>query len=296
MDVSIIIVNYNTKKLLQNCIQSIFEKTVNLSFEVIVIDNASSDGSQEMVINYFPKVVLLASQENMGFGKANNLGVTMSNGNYLFFLNSDTLLLNNAVKIFYDFFESNNNKGFSIAGSVLLDSDLVPVHSSGCFPSQYSVLKEVFCNYVNVGKYFKSIQERLFFDDDDCFEVDYITGANLFIKKNVFNLVGGFDPDFFMYYEDTDIQKRMQKLELKRILINGPKIIHLEGGSNSFPVFSAKRRIMVTNSLYKYFKKHSSKSSFLVFKMSYFILRLPILFDRRIKFKERINYLYSLIN
>lgn len=296
MNVSIIIVNYNTKDLLHNCIKSIYDKTQDLAFEVIVVDNASTDGSQQMILDDFPKVVLVASLENLGFGKANNLGVAKSNGDYLFFLNSDTILLNNAVKIFYDFFESTNNKGFSIAGSVLLNSDLVPVHSSGRFPSRYGILKEVFDKYTKGIKPNISSEERFTFDNDCCFEVDYITGADLFIKKKVFNLVGGFDPDFFMYYEDSDFQKRMQKLGFPRILINGPKIIHLEGGSNTHPVFSAKRTIMITTGMYKYFKKHSSLLGFLVFKISYFTIRLPILFDRRIKFKERINYLYSLIN
>lgn len=296
MDVSIIIVNYNTKELLKKCIKSIYDKTQDLSFEIIVVDNGSVDGSQQMVINDFPKVILIASQENLGFGKANNLGVTMSNGNYIFFLNSDTLLLNNAVKLFYDFFESTHNKGFSMAGSVLLDLDLVPVHSSGCFPSRYGVLKEVFDKYTKGIKPIQSSEERLFFGNDCYFEVDYITGADLFIKKSIFNLVGGFDPDFFMYYEDTDLQKRMEKLGLVRILIDGPKIIHLEGGSNKQPVFSNRRTIMITTGMHQYFKKHSSLLGFILFKMSYFIIRLPVLFDRRLKFKERVDYLYSLIN
>jgi len=296
MKVSIIVVNYNTSKVLKNCLDSIFKNTFDIDFEVVVVDNDSEDGSQQMIINDFPQVVLIESSRNLGFGKANNLGVINSKGEFLFLLNSDTILLNNAVKYFYDFFQRSKNKCYSIAGSILLDSNLEPVHSSGRFPSQYSALKDVFFNYLKRSRYLESNKERLFFGNDSCFEVDYITGADLFVPKKVFNLVGGFDPIFFMYYEDSELQKRMQKLGLKRVIIKGPKIIHLEGGSNLFPVFSSKRRVMVTESLFKYFKKHSNPLSFLFFKWSYFILRLPILFDRRIKFTERIHYLYSIIN
>lgn len=296
MNVSIIIVNYNTKNLLVNCVDSILLKTNDLEFEIIVVDNGSQDGSQQIIKEQYPGIRLIESDVNLGFGAANNLGVKQADGDYIFFLNSDTILLNNAVKIFYDFFENENREGYAVAGSILLDSELLPTHSSGSFPSRYGILKTVFNNYIKVGRPVKSIEERLFFEEDCCFEVDYITGADLFIKREAFNFVGGFDPIFFMYYEDTDIQKRMQKLGLKRGLINGPKIIHLEGGSNSYPVFSAKRTIMITDSLYKYFKKHTSLFGFIVFKMSYFVLRLPILFDRRIKFNERLIYLRSLIH
>ena len=98
IDVSVIIVNYNTKDLLRDCINSVIEQTKNISFEIIVSDNGSSDGSIEMLKAEFPKVIILNNKENLGFGKANNRGAEISNGKYLFLLNSDTVLLNNAIK------------------------------------------------------------------------------------------------------------------------------------------------------------------------------------------------------
>jgi GT2 family glycosyltransferase len=97
MDVSITIVNYNTKDLLKQCIESVFEKTQDVEFEIIVVDNASSDGSQQMVKELFPKVTLIESPENLGFGRANNLGNKVAKGKYLFILNSDTILIENSI-------------------------------------------------------------------------------------------------------------------------------------------------------------------------------------------------------
>lgn len=99
MDVSVIIVNYNTSDLVKNCITSIMEKTKNVSFEIIVVDNNSKDGSVETIINEFPQVRVFPLKENVGFGKANNIGVQHAKGRYVFFLNSDTVLLNASTQI-----------------------------------------------------------------------------------------------------------------------------------------------------------------------------------------------------
>ena len=103
MDVSVIIVNYNTKELTRNCLKSVFEKTKGVNFEVIVSDNGSTDGSIEMIKSEFPEVILIENNANLGFGAANNRALKIARGKYVFYLNSDTLLLNNAVKIFFDY-------------------------------------------------------------------------------------------------------------------------------------------------------------------------------------------------
>lgn len=100
MDVSIIIVNYNTKELTRNCLRSIFDQTKDVDFEVIVSDNGSTDGSIEMIRAEFPQVILIENNANLGFGAANNRGLKIARGKYVFYLNSDTVLLNNAVKLF----------------------------------------------------------------------------------------------------------------------------------------------------------------------------------------------------
>ena len=106
MDVSIIIVNYNTKKLIKNCINSIYKHTKDVDFEIIVSDNGSVDGSVEMIKSEFPNVILIENNANLGFGAANNRGLKIAKGKYIFYLNSDTVLLNNAVKYFFDYWEN----------------------------------------------------------------------------------------------------------------------------------------------------------------------------------------------
>jgi GT2 family glycosyltransferase len=144
MDVSIIIVNYNTKELIHNCLASIYEQTKDISFEVIISDNGSTDGSVEMVKNEFPYVKLVANNENIGFGAANNRALKIANGKYIFYLNSDTVLLNNAVKIFFDYWENTEEKEkIGALGTNLIDADGKIIHSWGMFPTCYTLCKSL---------------------------------------------------------------------------------------------------------------------------------------------------------
>ena len=108
VDVSIIIVSYNTAELLENCINSIVEKTQNISYEVIVVDNDSCDNSISLLYEKFDWVKVIVSKKNLGFGRANNLGIEVASGRNILFLNSDTILINNAIKILSDFLDGNN--------------------------------------------------------------------------------------------------------------------------------------------------------------------------------------------
>lgn len=274
MDVSVIIVSYNTKQLLSDCLNSIKEKTIDVKYEVIVIDNNSNDGSQEMLKRNFPWVRLIDSKENLGFGKANNLGMKNAKGKYFFLLNSDTILVNNAVKEFFDYSETHT--GFGALGSILLDKDLKPCHSYGKFPTQLSTLKEA------LAKYLRFLKDKQKFHPDEIsepIEVEYITGADLWIPKSVFDNTGGFDPDYFMYFEESDWQKRMDDIGLMRYVIPEPRIIHLEGGSDS-----SKSHIWSPNRLKNFYKsqkvyhhKHFNKWTYPLFRIAYWIINTPSL-------------------
>lgn len=263
MDVSIIIVNYNTKKLLFDCLTSLYDKTFNISFEVIVSDNGSQDGSIEMIQNYFPKVILIQNNDNLGFGAANNRGLIRATGKYIFYLNSDTILLNNAVKLFFDYFETYDDK-IGALGCNLLSPDGKNVISYANFPvdkNEYKYLIKCFFSSLGLKRLFyrfkksRSISKYIG-------PVDYIIGADLFVRNNE---DAKFDERFFMYYEETDLQLNMEKKGLKRIIIEGPQIIHLEGGSSSkhnnlIYSFKSKTSHFYWQSCLKYFDKNLSSS------------------------------------
>ena len=142
MQVSIIIVNYNTKRITQNCINSIIKFTKDISFEIILVDNASNDESKSF-FRSLDGIKFIESNDNLGFGRANNLGFSYSTGKYIYLLNSDTILLNNAVKEFYDFMESQP-QSVSCLGSKLLSEDGISENNSyGYFPSLTSLLKSL---------------------------------------------------------------------------------------------------------------------------------------------------------
>ena len=153
MDVSIIIVNYNTCDLTRNCLKSVFEQTKDIDFEVIVSDNGSKDGSIEMIKKEFPQVILIENNANLGFGAANNRGLKIAKGKYVFYLNSDTILLNNAVKCFFDYWENSPEKDtIGALGGNLLNEDGNVIHSGTDLPTAKSELYNFFrCILSSVG-------------------------------------------------------------------------------------------------------------------------------------------------
>lgn len=234
MQVSIIIVNYNTKELLKNCLSSIFAQTKDIDYEIIVSDNGSTDGSLEMLEKDFPKVIVIANGKNLGFGAANNRGLEKATGKYIFYLNSDTILLNNAVKFFYDYFEEHDNNTLGAIGGMLLDSNKQYTFSGGTFPTLNNEIIDLI--KLNIGNIYLTIGTILKFKnmhkDHSCNEyygnIDFISGADIFLKNNNF---AKFDEDFFLYYEETFLQYKLHQANLERKLIAGPQIIHLNGGS-----------------------------------------------------------------
>lgn len=230
MDVSVIIVNYNTKELTQSCVDSVFEKTEGVEYEVILVDNGSTDGSRE----HFEKdarIRYIYSEENLGFGKANNIGYEHSCGKYLFLLNSDTLILNNAIKEFYNGMQSRSDR-IACMGCVLKDSDWQRTHSYGNYPT---LGNEIMRRVPLLRRYKKGMfgfdTKPISFIDQHCFEVEYVTGADLFMRKDVADKYGLFDPDFFLYYEETEMQYRYRRQHFISCIIDSPSIIHFGGES-----------------------------------------------------------------
>lgn len=230
VDVSIIIVSYNTARLLEDCISSIVEKTKDISYEIIVVDNHSHDLSVELIRKKFDWVKIIVSEENLGFGRANNLGIEIAAGRNVFFLNSDTLLVNNAIKILSDYLDQNEKVG--ICGGNLYDVHEKPAHSfTRIFPG---IAYEL--NYLTL-----NVFSKLFFGKNLYFnysgkniKVARVSGADMMIPKRVLDKTGGFDPGFFLYSEETDLAFRITKSGYRVVSVYAARIIHLEGQSCTF--------------------------------------------------------------
>lgn len=280
MDVSIIIVNYNTLKITKNCIDSIFKHTSNIKFEIILIDNASKDGSREFFSND-NRLILIENKTNIGFGSANNVGYKYARGKYIFLLNSDTYLLNNAIKIFYDIHETMSNN-IACLGTVLLNENGENADSYG----EYVTIQGLFKGLFSKIKLPSNRNELILFP----FEVPVIIGADLFIRKDVIDKFGFFDERFFMYQEENDLQRRFKQKGYKSLIIEGPKIVHLEGESGI-----KKLNWLNMQGRYIYLNKWNSYSYYLVYRFLYTIIHLPSIFMFSIPYQQRKKYLKELL-
>ena len=290
MQVSIIIVNYNTKKLTLNCINSIFEYTKKVNIEVILVDNASTDGSIELFKND-SRIKFITNNTNLGFGKGNNLGFKFATGKYILLLNSDTLLNNNAIKIFFDTAESMD-KTIACFGCLLKNADGKYSSSFGTFMSIGKTLLISLKEYVKFFRpKFYSCNEKDLIKQTPFF-VDLIVGADLFIRRNVIENLGLFDPTFFMYYEEADLQRRYAKAGYKMMIISGPEIIHLEGQS-SYKKLS--REILEIHGLFIYLKKWNNSLSYYIFRAIYLSLRISVIINPKYKWKEKIAFFKKLL-
>lgn len=279
MDVSIIIVNYNTKQLLTDCLKTVYEKTQNVNFEVIVVDNASSDGSEEFICARYPLVRWINSGKNLGFGRANNLGARYAQGEYLFLLNSDTLLQNNAVGEFLNYAREHRLEPIGALGCWLSDREQKLNNSFGFFPCAKNEIAYLLGHYRQPTKEDTTTERN----------VDYITGADLFIEKRLFDELGGFDKNIFMYYEETDLQYRMAKRGLLRKIIPGPRIVHLEGGSFERKGLSFKRFMMAQTSYNYYMKKTFRGFNYCYNRLLLCFIRLTIFITTNWTFTEKLK-------
>lgn len=234
MDVAIIIVNYNTMELTRKCLRSVYERTRDLDYEVYVVDNASSDKSSEMIREYFPHVKLIENSRNVGFSAANNIGIRHSDSKYIFLLNSDTVLLNNAAKIFYDFMEKEKNYNAWCCGGNLFNADMTPNYSYGNFPSLLQIIFDQFRLYRIFRHYHRNrLAVAVRKHTGHIREVEYISGADMFIRRDLVMTDGLFDEDFFLYYEETELSYRMNRKGYKSFIVPDAQIIHLSRSSSA---------------------------------------------------------------
>ena len=278
MDVSFIIVNYNTTTLTRQCIDSIKEWTRKQTYEVIVVDNASRDRSITSLNDDYPEVELILNPDNIGFGRANNLGIDRAKGKYVFLINSDTYLLNDAVAIFWDYMERPDHADVGCCGGALFYPDGKNQMCFGNFPSMLEAIS-LLGFYVFFKDYFnKHICSGVVNYSPENKTVDYITGADMFIRKSALEKTGNFDPEFFMYFEETELSFRLKKAGYRSVLIPGAQIVHLEGASQEKGAyFNFKKISMYEYSRNLFFKKCHGKFYAITVK-SISVLRNLILF------------------
>ncbi|MXV51725.1 glycosyltransferase [Pedobacter sp. HMF7647] len=233
--ISIIYVNYNSSDLLIQSAESLFEKCKTNNYEVIIVDNSSGVPDKANLMVWLSKhndktIRLIQNESNYGFGRANNTGSQNAKGRYLFFLNPDTIVLNDVLWLFRNFLE-NSEVSVAACGGSLLKADLTPNDSYGNFPG---LLQEI----GQVGLGVKFLFRKYYADKvviakpvslSTPMRVPYIVGADIFIKKDVFLSVGGFDETYFMYYEETDLFKKLACKGMDSFVLPDAKIIHLEG-------------------------------------------------------------------
>lgn len=253
---SIIVLSYNTKELLRSCLESIYKHVPQEIFEVIVLDNASTDGSVEMVKKEFPTIHLIISEKNLGFAKGINTAAKDAKAKHLFFLNSDAVLQDDSVLKMLQVLDEEKNVG--IVGGQLLHANRSPQRSFGKFYTLHNAIfmltggekAELFLNKQKVkGK------------------VDWVTGGFMMIKRNVFEELGGFDEDFFMYIEDMDLCYRARKKGYDTYFEPDSKAIHANQGSSNRS-FAIKQ---IHKGLLLFYKKHRSFGEYLILKFIVFM-------------------------
>lgn len=264
MDVSIVMINYNTFDYTTNAIKSIVENTFDVNYEIILIDNNSPDKSGDKLKEKYQnnsKIVFIQNAENLGTSKAFNIGSKRSLGKYVLWLNTDILIKHNFVKVLFEFMENNPKCG--ICGGNVLDFNGKPTHSFMLelpnvknLKMEFSIIRKIFSKFKKNNSYMQ------FNYSNSPMKVGYITGADMMIRKKLFSEIGYFDEDIFMYAEETEFTYRMYKnTSYSAISIPDATIYHLEGGSfkNKESVFNENRYFRYLKGMYIYFCKSYSK-------------------------------------
>lgn len=225
MDVSIIIVSYNTKKLTSDAVNSLYKKNQRVSFETVVIDNNSQDGSVETLRNFvkkYPNFKLIENSSNTGFAFANNQGIKIAKGQYLFLLNSDTVVKEGALKKLLDFARSRNDIG--VIAPKLFNGDGTVQPSCLRFPTIKNAIFQYWFNQ-------KDLFEKYAPKDKNPVSVDSVVGAAFLITPEAKKKVGNLDEKYFFYFEDIDYCRRVKSAGLKVYYLPEAKIIHYHGAS-----------------------------------------------------------------
>lgn len=282
MQLSVVILNYNVRYFLELCLKSVQASISNLDAEIIIVDNLSSDDSCQMVKELFPEVILIENKENYGFSKGNNIGVAKAKGDFVCILNPDTVIAEDTFKILLEYAESIPKLG--IIGCKLVDGNgyFLP-ESKRNVPSPLISIKKILGD--SSAYYANHLREG------EIGEVDVLVGAFMLLERKVYNEIGGFDEDYFMYGEDMDFSYRILKAGYKNYYNPSTTIINYKGESTFRDKVYVKR---FNEAMQIFFKKHYKPN--LVYNTFIWIgIKIIILINLKPKLKKSIVHEYVLL-
>lgn len=291
-DITILLVSYNSKDLTIRCLTSITKNCPKV--EIVVVDNGSIDGSAEVIESLFPRVELIRSKENLGFGRANNLAAKNAAGRFLFLVNTDTWMLNDVPTILVEYLQ-NNPKVYA-CGPQQFQENYSPQVVGGVFPSITTLLWDhlhlwrIFPE--SISKKFRVLGKHL--NSYPC-RYEYLMGSALMFRREVWEKLQGFDPDFFFYYEETELCHRLKRMGGEIHLVPEAEMVHLHGGStggqNGRETFESFLKLRNSERLYfqktsgSMYWKHYRLLSMMLFWVKSKITNSPILWNNYLAYK-----------
>lgn len=296
---SIIIVSYNTKELLINCLHSIFRKSFNIDFEVIVVDNASFDDSAKEVKKNFPEIKLITNRRNVGFSKANNQAFKICKGEYILLLNPDTVVLSNVLKTMVNFMSKNPKCG--VLGCKILNPDLTLQRSCFKFPTLLTrFLRMTYLEKLFPRNRFLAMRRLGDWNYNEVREVDFVSGACLMTRKEILENTGFLDENLF-WTEDADLCYRIKKKGWNVCFTPNARVIHYGGQSSASNIY-----VKLLNQYWsqiKFYKKHYKNWNCTILKIMFLyelilkiiIRSIGVVFNRPRDAKIRLKAYFDVI-
>jgi len=282
IDLSVIITNYNAKEQVKECVRSLIKYTERIVYEVIVIDNCSTEQGVQQMLLEFPQLQFIQNHENAGFAKANNKAATVATGRNILFLNPDVILFDNALGALVHFIDSRSDAG--VVGPKLYKTLNKDYHSLYVkFTSPF----KTFTWHLPLHRFFSKYYYTYFCNNKITRSVDWVCGAALMIKKDLWVELQGFDEKFFMYCEDQDLCLRAKKKGYKIFYYPQAEIVHL-GGQSANQTTEKSCRYYWESQMY-FFKKYCSVREIKWFKIYLsWLMRLKILFKINASYNEMV--------
>jgi N-acetylglucosaminyl-diphospho-decaprenol L-rhamnosyltransferase len=273
VDLSVVIVSWNVVDLLRGCIESIVFTHGELLVEIIVVDNASADGSAEMVRDQFPKVDLLAGTENVGFGRANNIGLERASGRYVLFLNPDTVVVNSALARMVQFLDEHPE--FDMVGPRLSYPDGTPQAACRLPSVPLMLFHALYLHRLPVVRRLMDPGSRLIKAATRAGEVEAILGAAMLARLSIIEAVGGFDDHFLHTCEDIDLCRRLRQRGSRIFYLAEAEVIHFSGKSSSQA--SVRAGTMATLSMGEYFQRFHGRTQARLYRLIVQVIEMPLL-------------------